>query len=207
MPAQNRPPCEGPAPGLPPAPATPEAVLAQLAHVLGLLAMDLLPLGLAVGDVESLLLKHYVAMAAETLGDTDDAATTCSIAIATGLSRHRVNQLRHRPQAPTKTRRMNRALRVAEGWLADPAYHPHPNAALPPPVPYAGPHSFCALVRRHSGDIPPGAMRKFMVAAGMLEVAGTGPQQQLWLKTRPLDTGALEALAEKLERVTKIMEA
>ena len=64
-----------------------------------LTTLALLPLGLAVGDVESLLLKHYVATASEAQGGKDDAATTCAVAIATGLSRHRVHQLRHRPHA------------------------------------------------------------------------------------------------------------
>lgn len=206
MPAQNSPPHEGAASAPPLPPPTPDTVLAQLAQLLGLLAVDLLPLGLAVGDVERLLLKLYVDMAEETLGGTDDEATTCSIAIATGLSRHRVNQLRHRPHLPARTRRVNRAQRVAEGWLADPAYHPDPEAALPPPVRYAGKHSFCALVRRHSGDIPPSAMRKFMVEAGMLEVAGTGPAQMLWLKARPQDPVALRAVARKLADAIVILE-
>ena len=67
MPAQNPMPFESP--------PTPEAVLEQLALLLSLLALDLLPLGLAVGDVESLLLKHYVATATEAQGGKDDAAT------------------------------------------------------------------------------------------------------------------------------------
>ena len=187
-------------------PPTPEAVLEQLALLLSLLALDLLPLGLAVGDVESLLLKHYVAAATEAQGGKDDAATTCAVAIATGLSRHRVHQLRHRPHAPAKTRRMNRALRVAEGWLADRAYHPDPTAALPPPAPYAGGHSFCALVRQHSGDIPPSALRKFMVEAGMLKVEGTGPGQQVWLLARPQDPAALRTAARKLAAVIRLLE-
>ena len=198
MPAQNPTPSESP--------PTPEAVLEQLAQLLSLLALDLLPLGLAVGDVESLLLKHYVAAATEAQGGKDDAATTCAVAIATGLSRHRVHQLRHRPHAPAKTRRMNRALRVAEGWLADRAYHPDPTAALPPPAPYAGRHSFCALVRQHSGDIPPSAMRKFMAEAGMLKVEGTGPGQQVWLQARPQDPAALRAVARKLAAVIRLLE-
>ena len=198
MPAQNPTPFESP--------PTPEAVLEQLAQLLSLLALDLLPLGLAVGDVESLLLKHYVATATEAQGGKDDAATICAVAIATGLSRHRVHQLRHRPHAPAKTRRMNRALRVAEGWLADRAYHPDPTAALPPPAPYAGRHSFCALVRQHSGDIPPSAMRKFMAEAGMLKVEGTGPGQQVWLLARPQDPAALRTAARKRAAVIRLLE-
>jgi hypothetical protein len=177
-----------------------------LAHLLGVLALDLLPLGLAVGDVERMLLQHYVNGAAEALGGREGAASTASIAIATGLSRHRVHQLRHRPQAPAKTRRTNRALRLAEGWLADPVYHPEPRATEPPPVPYAGAHSFCALVRRYSGDMPPAAMRKFMLEGGMLQARGTGPNQQLWLQPRPQDAEALQSLAGKLQAVIAILE-
>ena len=101
---------------------------------------------------------------------------------------------------------MNRALRVAEGWLADRAYHPDPTAALPPPAPYAGRHSFCALVRQHSGDIPPSAMRKFMAEAGMLKVEGTGPGQQVWLLARPQDPAALRTLGRKLAAVIRLLE-
>jgi hypothetical protein len=169
--------------------------------------LDLLPLGLAVGDVERQLLQHYVNAAKDALGGSDETATTASIAIATGLSRHRVNQLLRRPTEGTKTRRTNRALRVAEGWRGDRAYHPDPSATEPPPVPYAGAHSFCALVRRYSGDMPPAAMRKFMLEGGMLQARGTGPNQQLWLQPRPQDAEALQSLTGKLQAVIAILEA
>ena len=185
----------------------PAAIHALLAQLLGLLALDLLPLGLAVGDVERQLLQHYVNAAKDALGGSDETATTASIAIATGLSRHRVNQLLRRPTEGTKTRRTNRALRVAEGWRGDRAYHPDPSATEPPPVPYAGAHSFCALVRRYSGDMPPAAMRKFMLEGGMLQARGTGPNQQLWLQPRPQDAEALQSLAGKLQAVIAILEA
>jgi hypothetical protein len=203
---QNSPPPPELATGAPARAPTPDDVHQLLAHLLGVLALDLLPLGLAVGDVERMLLQHYVNGAAEALGGREGAASTASIAIATGLSRHRVNQLLRRPTEGTKTRRTNRALRVAEGWLADRAYHADPSAKVPPPVPYAGAHSFCALVRRYSGDMPPAAMRKFMLEGGMLQARGTGPSQQLWLQPRPQDAEALQSLAGKLQAVIAILE-
>ena len=206
MPGQNSPPPPGLATGAPARAPTPDDVQQLLAHLLGVLALDLLPLGLAVGDVERQLLQHYVNAAKDALGSSDETATTASIAIATGLSRHRVNQLLRRPTEGTKTRRNNRALRVAEGWRADRAYHPDPSATQPPPVPYAGAHSFCALVRRYSGDMPPAAMRKFMLEGGMLQARGTGPNQQLWLQPRPQDAEALQSLAGKLQAVIAILE-
>ena len=206
MSGQNSPPPPELGTGAPARAPTSDDVHQLLAHLLGVLALDLLPLGLAVGDVERQLLQHYVNAAKDALGSSDETPTTASIAIATGLSRHRVNQLLRRPTEGTKTRRNNRALRVAEGWLADPVYHPEPRATEPPPVPYAGAHSFCALVRRYSGDMPPAAMRKFMLEAGMLRAVGAGTRQRLWLQPRPQDAEALQSLAAKLKAAIAILE-
>jgi hypothetical protein len=131
------------------------------------------------------------------------------VATLTGLSRVEVRRLltlRRTPRPPVP-RQLDRAARVLEGWLRDPAFRTERGRPRMLPLRGAAP-SFEALVQRYGGDVPPRAVQTELERAGAVRVTrGRIRLQRRRLalakqaKCHPLPTivpylrGLLEALA------------
>ncbi|MEB4591014.1 DUF6502 family protein [Candidatus Thiothrix sp. Deng01] len=129
--------------------------------------------GMAFGEFSQLAKQVYVEASEELLKADGERPTTSRIAIATGLTRKEVAQLRQVADeddlAPTGS--YNRGVRVMTGWLQDAEFL---NAEGKPAVlPILGERgSFSALVSRYSGDMPYRAMLREMDRVGAVVVDG-----------------------------------
>lgn len=95
------------------------------------------------------------------------------VACITALSRKEVLRLYScpRPERNPELRSHNRAHRVLEGWLHDPAYRDE--SGRPLAIPFRagdGRRSFSALVGEYSGDIPPRAILDELLRVGCCEM-------------------------------------
>lgn len=132
-------------------------------QILRPLARLLVRRGMAFGEFSQLARQAYVDAAAETLQNQGEKATHSRIAIATGLTRKEVSQLRQSDDSAIKPlqQRYNRGVRVISGWLNDPEFC----TASPPELSLA---QFEQLVARYSGDMPYRAMLKELIHSGVV---------------------------------------
>lgn len=134
--------------------------------------------GVAVGELNQMLKQVYVEVSEEVLAAAGERPTTSRIAIATGLTRKEVAQLRQAVAvdgyAPSGS--YNRGARVMTGWLADAEFLDADGK--PAHLPLHGERgSFAALVSRYSGDMPYRAMFQEMERVGALQLDGAGQVQ------------------------------
>lgn len=134
--------------------------------------------GIAVGELHQMFKQIYVEVSEEALLATGERPTTSRIAIATGLTRKEVAQLRligaEGGHVPTPS--YNRGARVMTGWLHDAEFL---NAVgQPANLPLHGETgSFAALVSRYSGDMPYRAMFQEMERVGAVQLDASGHAQ------------------------------
>jgi hypothetical protein len=134
--------------------------------------------GIAVGELNQMFKQVYVEVSEEALLATGERPTTSRIAIATGLTRKEVAQLRvigdGGGHVPTPS--YNRGVRVMTGWLHDAEFL---NAVgQPANLPLHGEcGSFAALVSRYSGDMPYRAMFQEMERVGAVQLDAFGQVQ------------------------------
>lgn len=114
--------------------------------------------GVAVGEFSQVAKQIYVEVSEEVLEAAGERATTSRIAIATGLTRKDVAQLRlSKTEEYTPTVRYNRSVRVLGGWMHDREFLDA--EGQPARLPLRGElGSFERLVSRYSGDMPYRAM-------------------------------------------------
>ena len=119
----------------------------------------LLEARLGVGDLQALVRRAYVRMAARDPANLRDGyLNVTQIAAITGLTRIEVSTLlaEERGEAPRVRRRGQdrgrvRAERVLQGWWSDPQFQDSSGGPARLPRRNAR-RSFAALVKRHSGD-------------------------------------------------------
>ncbi len=134
--------------------------------------------GVAVGELNQMLKQVYVEVSEEVLAAAGERPTTSRIAIATGLTRKEVAQLRQAAAAhgDAPTGSYNRGARVMTGWLADAEFLD--TDGKPAHLPLHGERgSFAALVSRYSGDMPYRAMFQEMERVGAVQLDGAGQVQ------------------------------
>jgi hypothetical protein len=114
--------------------------------------------GVSVGELSQVAKQIYVEVSEEVLEAAGERATTSRIAIATGLTRKDVAQLRlSKTEEYTPTGRYNRSVRVLGGWMHDREFLDADGQ--PARLPLRGEQgSFEKLVSRYSGDMPYRAM-------------------------------------------------
>lgn len=134
-------------------------------QILRPLARLLVRRGMAFGEFSQLARQAYVDAAAETLQSMGEKATHSRVAIATGLTRKEVSQLRGSDESAIKPlqQRYNRSVRVISGWLNDPMFYTQPQREL-------SLAQFEQLVARYSGDMPYRAMLKELLHSGVVAV-------------------------------------
>ncbi|KNZ34565.1 MAG: hypothetical protein AD742_00625 [Methylibium sp. NZG] len=164
-----------------------QALHNAVAQLLRPLVKVLLRHGLAYDEFAELARRTYVDVAERDFGLQGRKQTASRISVITGLHRKEVARLQALnaqvahgdANGADLARTMNRAARVVAGWLSE---HPpaSASAASGALVDSAdGPQAidaeqFAALVRRHSGDMPPRAVLDELRHAGALTVADDG---------------------------------
>jgi Family of unknown function (DUF6502) len=110
--------------------------------------------------------RVYVEAALHDFALPDKKPSISRVSILTGLTRKDVQGLVNEPDdaAPETSERYNRAARVLTAWIRDPDFlHA---SGKPRALAGEGPRSFGALVRRHSGDMPPRAVLDELLRVG-----------------------------------------
>ncbi|QLQ30377.1 MAG: hypothetical protein HZT40_00715 [Candidatus Thiothrix singaporensis] len=126
--------------------------------------------GMAFGEFSLLVKQVYVEVSEEALKADGERPTTSRIAIATGLTRKEVAQLRQAADEDelASTGSYNRGARVMTGWLQDAEFLD--TEGKPAVLPVQGDvGSFAALVSRYSGDMPYRAMLREMERVGAVQ--------------------------------------
>ena len=114
------------------------------------------------------LAKHmYVQVALEDFGIPGKKPTLSRASILTGLTRKDVQRLVSdtEPERAASDEGYNRAARVLTGWARDAEFHDKSGAPRTL-EPLEGAHSFAALVRRYSGDMPVRAVLDELLRVG-----------------------------------------
>ncbi len=134
--------------------------------------------GVAFGEFSQLARQMYVEVTEEMLAAAGERPTTSRIAIATGLTRKDVAQLRQAPDDGFPTSSYNRGARVMTGWLHDQEFHDETGKPALLPLQSEGDvGSFAALVSRYSGDMPYRAMLHEMERLGAVQLDAAGRVQ------------------------------
>lgn len=130
--------------------------------------------GMAFGEFTQVLKRSYLDVAEEELLRNGDKITTSRLAVATGLTRKDVAQLRKEvPLTHEPSQRYNRSTRVLTGWATDEQFTD--NAGAPLPLPRQGEGaSFDALVERYSGDMVAKAVLEELIRIGAASLDETG---------------------------------
>lgn len=151
-------------------PDTPSALQAAVMKLLRPLCRLLLRNHVPFSAFEEMAKHVYVQVAMEDFDIPGKKPTQSRASILTGLTRKDVQRIAAAPQPRTQATEegYNRAAKVLTGWVRDPAFH---DAAGRPAAldPQEGPHSFAALVRRYSGDMPVRAVLDELLRVGAVQ--------------------------------------
>jgi Family of unknown function (DUF6502) len=115
---------------------------------------------------EELAKRVYVDVAMNDFALPGKKPSISRASILTGLTRKDVQRLVGSSDAPgdVPEERYNRAARVLTGWIRDP--HFLAGDGQPRSLDFDGDAGFAALVRRHSGDVPPRAVLDELLRVG-----------------------------------------
>jgi len=183
-----------------------QKVLAQaLSRLLRPIVRMLLRNSMPFAAFEALAKRVYVEVAFEEFAIPGKRPTISRASVLSGLTRKEVQHLVNEREHDDSERPdfHNRAMRVLTAWVRDSRYHGANGkpCALDPD----GAVSFAALVKRHSGDMPAGAVMDELLRVGAIRRAPTG---QLVLVQRAYVPagGELEKLAMLGSDVTDLIE-
>lgn len=125
--------------------------------------------GMAYGEFSQVLKRAYIDVAEQQLLAGGEKATTSRIAVATGLTRKDVAQLRKEPSLKSETsQRYNRISRVLSGWINDEAFNDE--GGQPKALSRSDAEdSFDKLVERYSGDMVARAVLEELLRVGAVE--------------------------------------
>lgn len=130
----------------------------------------LLRVGVSHSEFSEIARRAFVESAFDDFRINNKKQTVSRVATLTGLSRKEALRLldsRARP-GTKEPRPVNRARRVVNGWLTDPEFNA---TGLVLPM-YGATGSFAALVKRHSGDIPCGAIADELIRTSVAKRRG-----------------------------------
>jgi hypothetical protein len=145
----------------------------HLARILSSLATLLLRHGYGYAPISRLTKIAFVEAAGASDKKGNSKTNIARIAALTGLTRIEVSRLvRNRVQAIQDDTNLNRATRVANGWLQDSQFRDQNNRPRELPFTY-GRGGFGRLVKKYSGDIPVRAMFTEMKRLGMVRLSNT----------------------------------
>ncbi len=147
-----------------------QALSRAILRLLPPLVRILLRNGVAFGTFSDLAKKVYTDVAFDEFKLAGKKQTLSRVSILTGLTRKEVKRLHElsEPGALVEEKRYNRAIRVISGWLNDERFCSDDSVPLPLPIDGVE-HSFSALVRSYSGDVPVQAMLNELISACSVE--------------------------------------
>jgi hypothetical protein len=129
--------------------------------------------GYGYAPISRLTKAAFVEAAVASEKENNSKTNIARIAALTGLTRIEVSQLvRNRVQAIQGDTNLNRATRVANGWLRDSQFSHQGNRPKDLPFTYER-GGFGRLVKKYSGDIPVRAMFTEMKRLGMVRLSNT----------------------------------
>ncbi|ARU59002.1 hypothetical protein OLMES_5015 [Oleiphilus messinensis] len=130
--------------------------------------------GFSYGEFAEIAKLAYVDIAEKEFRIEGRKQSVSRICVLTGMHRKDVNRLLEQLQSQSMDiEPLNRAARVIGGWMSDPDFLSR--AGRPNPLPFEGTqHSFSALVKRYSGDMPARAVLDELKRAGAVIVSDTG---------------------------------
>ncbi len=143
-------------------------------HILKPLVAILHRKAVSFDEFSQIAKKLFVEVAEKHLREAGERPTNSRISVSTGLTRREVAQLRQTSsESLLASTRINRGLRVINGWMTDAEFIARDG--LPASLPVQGDKgSFEALVSRYSGDIPYRAMLKELSLAGVVVLDDAG---------------------------------
>jgi len=151
-----------------------QAVNTATASILRRLVRILLRYGIGYQAFCEIAKRSYIEVAQTDFALPGKKQTVSRISTLTGLSRKEVSRVSQLPEPSTSlaAASINRAARVVSGWLTDDDYLDA--QAQPLDLPFEGEGSFTALVKRHSGDIPPRTIADELNRTGTLVMLASG---------------------------------
>jgi hypothetical protein len=144
--------------------------------------------------LEALAKRVYVGVAYEEFAIPGKKPTISRASVVSGLTRKDVQRLVNERHADENElpHLHNRATRVLTAWVRDPHYHGA--NGKPRALDADGAASFGELVKRHSGDMPPGAVLDELLRVGAIRRARDGRIELVQRAYVPA-AGAVEKLA------------
>ncbi|HJR69497.1 MAG TPA: DUF6502 family protein [Gammaproteobacteria bacterium] len=145
-----------------------EALLSALAAILRPTVKLLLQSGISFDEFTNVAKAVFVHIATDEYKRRGRPANFSQVSAMTGISRREVSKIRDPKLAERWTPDMETSPvnKILHQWHFDPDFSDGAGGAHA--LPFEGPQSFSALVTRHAGDIPPGAMKATLQKAGVL---------------------------------------
>ncbi|WP_339782652.1 DUF6502 family protein [uncultured Marinobacter sp.] len=143
-----------------------------LFRILRPLARLLLRNGIPFGEFAELVKRAYVEAALEDFPGDRRKPTDSGAAVMTGLTRKEVKRQRKilagQHTGKFEVLHTNRASRVVSGWVHDSTFQN--SEGQPATLVFDGSRSFCELVRKYSGDMPPRSVLDELLRVGVVSV-------------------------------------
>jgi hypothetical protein len=150
-------------------------VLSACRHLLGPIARMLLRSGVTWPEFAELSKEVFVKSAREDYGIHGRPTNAARVAMITGLSRREVTRVRDvlegrsKPKSPPESR----ISQVLTEWYLDPQFQDADGNPAELPAQGEG-ASLAALLKKHAGDLPHGALVKELLQLGLIEELGPG---------------------------------
>jgi hypothetical protein len=148
---------------------------AAILRLLRPLVRILLSNGVSFSTFSDLAKWVYVDVAAKEFGIEGRKQSTSRVSVITGLSRREVMHVRklQQPDVTAGTERHNRAARVIAAWRRESDFLDANGKPAALPMEGSG-ATFCQLVKRFSGNVPPRAVLDELINVGAAECAEDG---------------------------------
>ena len=149
-------------------------LLEAFARILRPLVRIMLRTGITADACSDVLRRVFVDVAEREFQIDGRKQTTARTSLLTGINRKEVARLKKLPivERASLDEHHNRAARVISGWLRDVTFHDAKGD--PDTLPVEGERSFAALVKRHSGDVPPSTIADELRRVGAIEYTPHG---------------------------------
>jgi hypothetical protein len=157
-----------------------QKILAALLLVLRQLAKALLNAGISYREFAEISKTAFVDVATENYGLRGRPTNISRVAVMTGLTRKEVRRIRDRSAAGDETviEKQTPMSHILHRWFTDEDFLDQ--SGQPAVLEFSdGKNSFSALVRKHGGDIPAGAMRTELKRIDAVEEVGDGKLRAL----------------------------
>jgi hypothetical protein len=152
-----------------------QKILSALYLVLRQLAKALLAAGVGYREYAEISKSAFVDVATKNYGLRGRPTNISRVAVMTGLTRKEVRRIRDRTEAGDQTliERHTPMSEILHRWYTDEEFIDETGKPLV--LDFSGENkSFAALVRKHGGDIPPGAMRTELKRIDAIEEMSDG---------------------------------